>query len=235
MGTYTINQVLQNTFQHKKNRFDYRDRDVLKRITMRKVTTLNPDRPGRPSVRYEATTYSYPQYAPYYTGTDKRGRTIKYQRSVKHEYDITFTIDRLSLNTRNWKMVVGSVAKWRTSFPQSQLKVVSRKTRAQWKKKLARKYKGKELQEKYREKIERHKKKAPYLDIGDANSQIYGINADFIFTCSYVWNENGHHYGRNYYGWVPPVQKNPKKIMFFPKHALRFIEILMNKGILKNN
>lgn len=226
---------MQNTHQHKRNRFDYRDRDVLKRVTIKKVVTLNPDRPSAPSVRYEATTYSYPQYKPYYTGKDKRGRTVKYQRTTKHQYDITFTCDRLSLNTTEWKMVVGSVRQWRKSFPQNMLKQVSHKTRAKWKKKLAKKYKGKELQEKYRKQIEDHKKKAPYLDVGDANAQMLGINGDFIFTCSFVWHENGHHYGRNYYGWVAPVQKNPKKIMFFPKHAIQFIELLMNKGVLQNN
>lgn len=237
MGAYTIKEVLQNTHMKMKNRFDYMERDVIKRVTIKEVTELSPDRTTRPQVRYEITTESYPQYAPFYTGTDRRGRKIRYQRSFQHEYDTTLTLDRLSLNTKNWKMRVGSTAKWRKTIPESQLKKPTKKTRTKWRKQLEKKYPGdKKKQSQEMKKLEdRQYRKGDYLSVGDYNAKKLGINGDWIFRLAYVFYIHGHHFGQNYYGWQSPSITNPQKIIFFPKHALRLIQFLTDKHILKDN
>ena len=95
-GMFTINEVLNFTYQYYRfrNRFDYRDRDVVKRIIIKKVKRFQPDRVGEPLILYIIESRSWPQYRPYFN--PKTGR--KYQRKVKHEYDITLELDSLSIN-----------------------------------------------------------------------------------------------------------------------------------------
>jgi len=94
------------------NRFDYKERDVLKSVTVRAISVYDGKNPGQARTKYIIRSSSYPQYAPYYTKKDNRGRPIKYQRTYKHQYDVTIQLDRLSLDTDAIKLRTGSDAKW---------------------------------------------------------------------------------------------------------------------------
>lgn len=219
---FTIKEVMQITKQYVPNRYEYMKRDVVKRVYIKQVKEVQRhDIPGKPRerIKYEIVSKSYPQYPPYYTGKDKRGRPIRYQRTISHHYDIILEMDRLSINTSNWRMRVGSGRKWEKKPPQSKVKTIYKENRKRWSK----------------DRQTLHRKKAPYLDSGDYNSRTKGINGDWIFRCSFAYYAHDHLYGRNYYGNVPAKKMNPKNVVFFPKHALNMINQLMNKGILKND
>ena len=234
-GTFTLQDVLRFTSSMFKNRFKYRDRDVLKSIRIIQVKRYNPSKVGEPTILYRILTFSYPQYKPYYKGVDKRGREIKFQRTIKHEYDCILEMDELSLTTSNWKGRIGSGKKWIDKPPQKQIGTIYKKTKDKWKKQAERNNKLKTKKAKIewiKEKINEHKRKARYIDVGDWNSRVQGINGDFRFRCAYVWKRYGHLYGYQHGSNLPANIRNPKNIMFFPKHFLRLIEILMNKGII---
>lgn len=220
-GTYTIAEVLKMTSQSKrfKNRFKYRKRDRIQSIQVKTIAYLQPDRRGAPSVRYEVRSQSKPRYKPYlYKSKSGRWR----RRNITHEYDIVFNADRLSINTRNWSIRLGSGKKWNKSPPQNQVKSVYRENRRRWS----------------REQIAKHKRrKNLYLDVGDWNSRVKGINGDWLFRFAYVYKANGHLFGRDYNNLYPPVDKNtnPNMIFALPKHLINFFEVLMIEGVLKDD
>jgi hypothetical protein len=227
MGDYTIKQVLQITNKFYANRFTYKERDVVKRITIKEVKQVERhDIPGQPRVytKYVIESKSWPQYPPY----RPRSKTSR-QRRIAHHYDVVFEIDRLSLNTKNWTSRVGSGKKWKETPPQSQIKTLYPRT----KERFRRKAKG-DRQE-YKKLVERHKKQARYLDVGDYNSRVQGLNGDWIFRCDYAYYTHDHRFGRNYYGNVAASIRNPNAIVFFTKHQLNVIDQLMQKGILKDD
>lgn len=108
----TIRKLVQNTYTHVNNRFDYKDRDVLKSIAIQKISVYDGKNPGEDRTKFVITSYSYPQYAPYYTGKDVRGRKIKYQRTYKHEYQVTIQMDSLSIDDDRIHLRTGADAKW---------------------------------------------------------------------------------------------------------------------------
>lgn len=238
-GDFTIKEVLQITNKFYRNRYTYKRRDVVKRIKILQVKQIERhDIPGEPRVytKYVIESKSWPQYPPYYTRTDSRGRRRQYQRSIAHYYDVIFEMDRMSLNTKNWTGRVGSGKQWKSDPPQSQIKSLYPKTRRLLRRKADRRGNTKKEQnQEYKKLVEKHKKSAQYLDVGDYNSQEHGLNGDFIFRCSYAWWKANHLFGRNYYGNVAASQTNPSAIVFFPKHALNVLEQLMQKGILKDD
>jgi hypothetical protein len=126
-------------------------------------------------------------------------------------------MDKLSLQTKNWKARLGSGKRWNPAPPQSQIHSIYRENLSHWSAERKRQHRAKQ---------------GLYLDIGDWNSRVNGLNGDWIFRCSYVYHKFGHHYGRNYFGFIPAHQTNPDNILFLPKHLLRVVEVLMNKGIL---
>lgn len=214
-GTHSIRDVLLNTKKYVSNRYDYRERDVLKRITVQKVTQLSPDRPDEPSVRYHIRTYSYPQYSPY---KQTKSKDAKKQRKVRHQYDTILVMDRLHIDTKAWKIRTGSTKTWIKKPPQKLVKTIYKETRQLWNKK----------------RITRHKKKAPYLDAGDYNSQVKGIMADWIFRQAHAYWKAGHFYGNPRIG-KRPSKLNKQNLVWFNKHQLRLIEQLMIAGVLKSN
>ena len=109
---WTIRKLVQNTYTHVNNRFDYKDRDVLKSIAIQKISVYDGKNPGEDRTKFVITSYSYPQYAPYYTGKDVRGRKIKYQRTYKHEYQVTIQMDSLSIDDDRIHLRTGADAKW---------------------------------------------------------------------------------------------------------------------------
>lgn len=222
-GKYTIKELIQKTYISSKfkNRFDYKDRDSVKSIQIKKIHYFNNvDRNFAPIVRIEITTRSTPRYAPYIRVT-KNGR-IK-QRGIKHQYDITFEIDRMSINSKNWAVMVGSGKNFvRNKVPQNKVHSIFRENLKRWSK----------------EKIDAHrKKKGLYLTPEDYAAQELGVNLDWRMRASYVFNVYGHRLGREYNlaRNKPPMKTNPSLEMFAPKHLLAFFEILCNSGILKDD
>ena len=59
-------KYLENTWKNKnlKNRFEFQERDVLKKIVVIKQKTLHPDRPNEPTLTLVCKSFSYPNYSP---------------------------------------------------------------------------------------------------------------------------------------------------------------------------
>ncbi len=84
-GTFTLSQMLENTWNTKfKNRFEYQERDVLKKVVVIKQTVLHPDRPNEPTITLMCKSFSYPNYSPYNNHVKNGGK----QRKTKHQYGI---------------------------------------------------------------------------------------------------------------------------------------------------
>jgi len=222
-GTYTIKEVMNFTKQSKFNtRFDYQKRDKVKVIRVRSITFYDKDRKDAPLRKYSIITQSSPNYKPYV----RKG--FKTQRRIKHEYECELQMDRLSLNTVNWRGRVGKLKKI-SKAPQQQVKTVYRETMANWKKQ----YKNKPGLLKRR--IASHKRNARYESDGDWQAQVKGINLDFIYRAMYAYKIHGHLYQKGGYIEARKSKLNPNNIVFFPKHMISLIEALMIRGILKND
>lgn len=230
-GTYSVREVFHMTEQSEfKTRFENAKRDKVKVIRIKKIQYFKKDREGAPLVLYEIETQSTPQYYPYYTRKDNRGRTRKTQRKIKHEYDITFQFDRLSIDTKNWRGVVGRLGKIEDP-PFEKVKTIPREKMARWKKKYSKKI--------LERKIRNHRNRAKYLNKGDYLAQEKGLMLDFLYRCAWVYKNNGHLYERGGYKAAlylrqPPKAEftNKKRIMFFTKHQIILLNELMNRGYL---
>ena len=121
-GKWTIKSLLEITYRYYKNRFRFMKRDVVRSsIKIQEVKVYDGKNPGEARTKYLITTQSYPQYKPYFTGRDKRGRSIKYQRTFKHKYDTIFQMDKLSINSPV-KYRCGANRKWQESVSKSQIR-----------------------------------------------------------------------------------------------------------------
>lgn len=241
-GTFTLKEILTSTYESRayKNRYDYKERDLLKTIVVIKETTLHPDQTSAPTVSFTFRSFSYPQYKPY-TSYTKYSR----QKKFKHQYDQILTIEadennKISLNTFSWKYRLGSQRKWDSHPSQNKIKSIYRETSDRWKIEkerelsvIKRRYTGeilknkkKELDKKYADKRDKIKKSAPYLDVGDYNSQVNGVNGDFHFRCQSTYSFYNHLYGRNTYpdGDVGEI--------FAPKHLIGLIDALMKLSLI---
>lgn len=103
---------MNNTFVHMRNRYDYSERDVLKRIVIKKVTVYDGKNIGEARTRFDIQSFSHPQYYPYYTKKDSRGRSRTKQRTYRHQYDVTIQMEELSLDCDAIKLRTGSEAKY---------------------------------------------------------------------------------------------------------------------------
>jgi 1,2-phenylacetyl-CoA epoxidase catalytic subunit len=149
---------------------------------------------------------------------------------------------QLSLQSYDWKYRLGTQKKWKDKPPQAQIKSLYPETEEKWKKdrdkkidlierrNIKREEKTKLIKkekEAYKKRVEQHKKSAKYLDIGDYNSQVNGINGDWKFRCENVFAHYGHLYGRNTGEGTGDIARP-----FCPKHMLRLLNFLIMKGIL---
>ena len=58
-GTFTLSQMLENTWNTKfKNRFEFQERDVLKKVVVIKQIILHPDRPNEPTITLMCKSFS---------------------------------------------------------------------------------------------------------------------------------------------------------------------------------
>ena len=106
----TLRKLLQNTYVHVQNRFEYRKRDVVKQIKVQKITQYPVT--GGTRTSFKIISSSYPQYYPYYTKKDSRGRKRRFQRTYRHEYEVVIQLDELSVDTDKFKIRTGRDAKW---------------------------------------------------------------------------------------------------------------------------
>lgn len=107
---WTLRKIVQNTYAHMRNRFEYKQRDVVKRIIVRKVNQYNISK-NQKRTTFEIISSSFPNYWPYFTKTDSRGRPRQYQRTYRHQYDVIISLDRLSIDVP-FKARVGTDRKW---------------------------------------------------------------------------------------------------------------------------
>ena len=112
-GGWTLRRLIQNTHAHAatQTRFEYKTRDMVKVIRIEKTDVYDGKNPGEARTKYTIKTQSTPQYWPYYTKRDSRGRYRKRQIKYKHQYSVTIQLDKLSLDAPP-KILVGSSAKW---------------------------------------------------------------------------------------------------------------------------
>lgn len=161
--------------------------------------------------KFVVTSQSTPQYRPYFTGKDSRGRPRQFQRKIKHQYDVTLQLDRLSID---------APVKYRTGSDRKML--FGPNVKAQYtpaKKQIIKN--GKIVQ-----------RAKPGTLIRDDLNVLRGRNGDFFFRLEWVLQENGALFGRNWAGW-PPVKTNPHKIPYLDKHALTVVLTLIKKGKIK--
>jgi len=108
---WTLRKLIQNTYHHMRNRYTYKERDVLKRVTVKKILVYGNKPLGKARTTFRIETSSYPQYSPYFTRRDSRGRLRQRQRTYKHQYDVVISLDKLSLDVPV-KIRTGADKKW---------------------------------------------------------------------------------------------------------------------------
>ncbi len=110
-NNWTIRKLIQNTYNFFRNRFEYMNRDVLKSIRIKKINVYDGRDPGEARTTFIVESSSFPQYHPYYTKRDARGRERRYQRKYKHQFQVTIQLDRLSIDAPV-KLRTGAARKW---------------------------------------------------------------------------------------------------------------------------
>jgi hypothetical protein len=112
-GGLTIRKLVQNTYAHQetRNRFTYKTRDMVKVIRIEKTDVYDGKNPGQARTKYTIRTQSTPQYFPYYTKKDSRGRSRKRQMKYRHQYMVIIQLDKLSIDVP-FRGRVGSLGKW---------------------------------------------------------------------------------------------------------------------------
>ncbi len=215
-SAFTLRDIFRYTYSKYRNRFEYKDRDVLRGVRVQEIREYQQDRLNQPEVKYKITTYSYPQYSPY----DKvKGKRSAKQRKIKHEYDIVLVLENMTMNARfMWRE--GSQRKWPKykEAPWTKIKQLN----ATVKDKFVRRY-GKGTAE-YKAAVLKHKKRARYLNFGDWVSKVKGINGDFYFR-----NQLRAYRAGNLYGilWNDHELDRANLPPFFGKHTLRVILYLL--------
>jgi hypothetical protein len=233
LSKLSIFNVYTYTLQSKfSSRFAYKERDTLKGVIISKVQEFQLDRTGIrsgiPQVKYKITaiTSSYPQYLPYTKETTKSK-----QRKYRHSYSIILELADLSIHSL-FKFRVGSDRLWKDHPPKSMLKTISKEERTRIESQIRGSIKDvKKHKEELKKRIENRKKSAPYLDAGDYNSRVLGLNGDFYFRVGPIAKQYGCLYGK----YCNISKPKDLTMVFFPKHCLRLIEILVSKKILKLN
>jgi hypothetical protein len=225
----TLMQVLQHTYNSKfKNRDLYMKRDVLVtvKIIEKKVFDKVEKKIKATYYQIKAISFSYPNYGKYITG--KSGNK---QRKYKHEYTHTLELIELKLSSI-FRYRLGSEKKWNDSPPKNMVQSVSLRERDLIKTRLASQYKVKsKAQEEYSKILKQRKAQGKFLDVGDYNSRVNGINGDFYFRLQNVLSKFGALYGRKY----PVVSEEVIQFPFLPKHLIRVLNYLFQKNIIKWN
>jgi len=210
------------------------ERDVLKtkvKIERRVVYKRNKENSTMtPTERLYIRTESFPNYPPY---INVKSRNAKKQRKIRHQYDIICCIGKDENGEYNywtspivWR--IGSQKKYPKVVPQSKVKTIFKSTRERLEKKYT-KLPQKQKAEMIKKEIEKIKKRATYLDVGDYCSRELGIMLDAYFRDFYVMKKFSCLYGKLHWD----VPNDEIQFPFFDKHMLNLISYLMKMGILK--
>ena len=234
--TPTIAQIYQYTYlnRHTISRFFNEERDVLKtkikierRVTYKRNKENMTMTPSEYLIIYSEST---PQYYPY---NKVKTKGAKKQRKIHHQYDCFFAFSKDKNGNYNfWESKVifriGGYKKWQTNVPQNKVKSIFKSTRERIEKKYS-KLPSKEKEKAIRKDLDNIRRRGKYLDVGDYNSQVNGLNGDFYFRDAYVMQKYSCLYGRNYHNEYCKGIDFP----FFPKHALGIIHWCLKRGIIK--
>ena len=198
-NNWTLRRLINNTYAHLefRNRFDYQQRDMVRAIRIEEIKVYDGKNPGEARTKFIIRSQSTPQYAPYYTKVDSRGRPRKRQMKYRHQYQVVIQLDKLSIDIP-FKGRVGSACKWDFG-PNGKPKKI---------------------------------KQGRTIKIIEGTNVQNGRNGDWFFNLEYLFHREGCLFGRD---WTngPPVQKNPRGILYLPKHALSVVQLLMERGYLK--
>lgn len=112
-GGWTLRKLLTNTYAHQetRTRYKYKTRDMVKVIRIEKTAVYDGKNPGQARTKYTIRTQSTPQYYPYYTKKDSRGRSRKRQMKYRHYYQVIIQLDKLSIDVP-FKGRVGALGRW---------------------------------------------------------------------------------------------------------------------------
>jgi hypothetical protein len=229
----TIKQIILYTWKNLRirNRFFFSQRDILPtKIKIIKKHIYQPMKKGTESFdeRLEIQSMSAPQYKPY-TNYTKGRKQLKY----KHQYDCVISIQKDSKGKYSFdskiKWRLGSFKKWVDKPSQSFIKTVYRETTN----KLKKKYPKKEQYSKYIEEIKKIRTRGKYLNVGDYNAMMNGINGDEYFRNYYLQYINDCLFGPIYS--KERNSREPKiKFPFMGKHMIATIFFLIKKGIIEH-
>jgi hypothetical protein len=84
---------------------------MVRIIQIEETSVYDGKQPGQARTKYVVRTQSTPQYYPYYTKTDARGRPHKRQMKFRHQYQVVIQLDKLSIDVP-FKGRVGAQGKW---------------------------------------------------------------------------------------------------------------------------
>ena len=108
---WSLKRLLMNTYAHSeiRNRFDNMKRDVLRGIRVEKRTVHDGISPSKTWTVYRIISFSYPQYSPYTSSTNRL--TGSKQRRYKHQYEVVLSLQTLSMNSPV-RLRTGANRKW---------------------------------------------------------------------------------------------------------------------------
>ena len=112
-NNWTLRQLINNTYAHAefRNRFDYKQRDMVHGLRIERTSVYDGKAPGEARTKFIIRSQSTPQYAPYYTKTDSRGRPRRRQMKYRHQYQVIIQLDKLSIDVPV-KLRVGALGRW---------------------------------------------------------------------------------------------------------------------------
>lgn len=215
---YSLRDLMLLTYESSEfsNRYKYAERDCIKSIVIEQRIKLKTDRLNQVETKFRIKSFSYPQYGNYLKLVNKK-RGYKTQRTVRHQYDVIIELDRLSINTKVFKLRVGS-QKYPQKAPQHLIDSIYRENLKKWSK----------------DKIFQHRKiKHSYVNSGDWESSVLGINQDWLYRSEFVMSKLNLLYGVCR-AQTAPVETNSSMLPFLNKHILNVLQVLLKRGILKN-
>ena len=235
-NTPTIEKIWFYTLNQYNSRLQHERRDILTskiKIIHRKHYIKNKEgKYSAPDEELEIISYSAPQYYPY---TNHIKSNVTRQLKYKHQYEIKLCIQKDENDNYSWKNSkiiwhVGSYKSWKIPS-QKLVKTIYDSTN----KKLIKKYTNVKTNKIDKDNIklekEKIKKTAKYLNVGDYNSCVNGINGDFYFRLQYIMSKYNCLYGK--LSCKPQEVDNSVKYPFFDKHTIAVLLYLVDKGIIK--
>jgi hypothetical protein len=99
IGGLTVRNLIYFTYSYFRSVIDNADRDFIQLIQIKEVTVYDGKAPGKARTKFIIQSRSTPQYYPYYRPKDSRGRAHATQRTIRHNYDVTISMDKLTVDS----------------------------------------------------------------------------------------------------------------------------------------